>query len=167
MTPMTVTELTKRILPEVSEAELAATVRQLRYWTLEQVFPTLDYASIKTGRGHHREYEGDTVLLAALAIELGSRWRLSAMQLKGIMVGIDAQLGLPSAVFDRFRANWAAAIAGRPDVFLVIQLPRTSAVPAFVLDLVGFGEIERYVRSGVCVSTIVIDLSALFARLRG
>jgi hypothetical protein len=166
MTAMTVTELTKRILPEVSEAELAAAARQLRYWTLEQIFPTIDYASIKTGSGRHREYDERTIHLAAVAVEIGSRWRLSAELLRRVMVGIHVHVGVSLPTFDKFKINWNDAIGGKPGMFLVLQVPRTSAAPQIVLDLVGLSEVEGYLKSEPCVSTIVVNLSSLFARLR-
>jgi hypothetical protein len=174
MTKMTVAELTKRVLPEASEDELAAAQRQLRYWTLDRIFPTLDYVNIKTGSGRHREYEGDTLPLAAIAVEIGCRWRLSADLLRRVMFGVHVLVGthvldgIPTPIFDkRLKARWDAAIAGQPGVFMVLQLPRTSIATQVVLDLVGIGEVTRYLASPACASTIVVNLSSVLARLRG
>ena len=167
MEPLSVTDLATRVLLGASEAEMAMAVRQLRYWTLERIFPTINPSSIKTGKGKHREYDERTIPFAAVAVELGNRFKLNAEQLRKVMLSLWLFVEGPSMDRDEYQRLWRGAIDGTvDDVWLVIQIPRTPSAPVIALDVVNTAQIHGYLAIEHVASTLLVNLSRLFARVR-
>lgn len=159
---MTVGELARRVLPAASEDEISSVVRQLRHWTVSRVFPDFGPTGILTGSGRHRGYDEASVPFVAVAVELG-RWRLPMETIRSVL----------AILHSTDRPLWRSAMAGKEDIYLVVQLmPADSGSPlpfplpiARATDKVSLVEILEGVDDRF-VSALVISLSKLFARLR-
>jgi hypothetical protein len=184
----TVAELARRVLPEADDDELASVVRQLRYWTVSRVIPTVREGRILTGRGHHRGYDEATVPLVAVAVEL-ARWRMAMETIRLVLAELHARTkeeeeprrrlraalqaartkdpapGAAVAASSRDRELWTAALSGREGVFLVLKIP-LEAADGVEVNIETSDGLARQLVNPRQLSTVVVALSRLFPRLR-
>ena len=157
---LTVGELARRVLPNATEEELAPVVRQLRHWTVSRVLPNFGPDEIMIGSGRHRGYFEESVPFVAVAVELG-RWRLSMETLFCALIALNPLRDEPL---------WQQAIDGQKDILLVMHLYRSRQmdIPIIIPQLTHKSELSKISDppDGMYLTTMIISLSKLFARLR-
>jgi hypothetical protein len=159
---LTVLDMAERLAPLTPGGDTAAVARQIRHWTMTRVLRPV--GTPHPGAGRARWYRPGEVYIAAVITELAA-WRIPVGIAESIAEAVRRELEGDAVPTKRPMHFVRDAIEGRAGVTLVVRIPDRSSALNFDVKIGLHDDVVGAVRSGGATSYVVVDLTALFAKV--